>query len=134
MVENSPGQSTRLSIAVESRDHPNVVFVGAPTEVRPIHHGHVRGLAGPDDRAVGASREVFAITRAAGYSSPRMGIHALHPSRQLAVPQQARPPLALTRPLRYPRRRMGTIALHPSTGSRTRRSALSRWSKLQVYG
>ena len=34
------------------------------------------------------SREVFAITRAAGYSSPRMGTHALHPSRQLAVPQQ----------------------------------------------
>ena len=90
------------------------------TEPRQVLHGRRRRIAGPDDRAVGASREVSA----AGYSRRRMGTDTSQHSCRLALAQQARqarPPLALTRPIGYPRRRMGTSARHPS-----RRLAVAR--------
>ena len=44
MVENSPGQSTRLSIAVESRDHPNVVLLGPQLKCARSTMGTCAGL------------------------------------------------------------------------------------------
>ena len=94
------------------------------TEPGQVLHGRRRRIAGPDDRAVGASREVLALTSAAGYSRRRMGTDTSQHSCRLALAQQARQarsPLALTRPIGYPRRRMGTSARHPS-----RRLAVAR--------